>query len=202
MEGADSLTRRDNCRLNEACYRPVCGGRGTLWTMGCIHRLRVTSIGRATRTIVAIVAIGCAASIVAVPANAAARDVVADYFKDGQVDHAYSIDDLRGALVFARRHASTAPQYSAFADAVNQAITESLVGSGDAAQQQLTTPRARTEISPPPTPLPAPAPSNLPAPPQGAPADSTPLVVPVMAIGAAILILAGIGSSVWRRMRR
>ncbi len=142
-------------------------------------------------------------TMVAGPALATPRDVVADYFKDGTIGMAYSIDDLRGALVFARRHASTAPQYAAFADAVNQAITDSLVGSGEAAKQQLTTPRARTEIAPPPAPVPtaAPAPAGLPAPPQGEPAESIPWVVPVMAILAAVLILAGIGSSAWRRMR-
>ncbi len=142
-------------------------------------------------------------TMVAGPALATPRDVVADYFKDGTIDMAYSIDDLRGALVFARRHASTAPQYAAFAVAVNQAITDSLVGSGEAAKQQLTTPRARTEIAPPPAPVPtaAPAPAGLPAPPQGEPAESIPWVVPVMAILAAVLILAGVGSSAWRRMR-
>ncbi len=135
-------------------------------------------------------------------ASALPRDVIADYFKDGKIDLAYSIDDLRGGLVFARRHVSTAPQYSAFADAVNQAITDSLVGSGDAAHQQLTTPRSRSEVTPPPEPAPAPVPSNLPTPPQGAPSDSIPWVVPVMAILAGVLVLAGIGSSAWRRMRR
>jgi hypothetical protein len=139
---------------------------------------------------------------VAAPTLGSPRDVIADYFKDGAITYTYSIDDLRGALAFARRQASTAPQYSAFADAVNQAITDGLVGSGDAAQRQLTIPRSRTEIAPPPEPVPAPIPSNLPTPPQGAPADSIPWVVPTMAIIASILMLAGIGSSVWRRVRR
>lgn len=134
--------------------------------------------------------------------NAAPRDVVADYFEDGVITNAYSIEDLRSALVFARRHQATAPQYAAFADAVNEAITNSLVGSGEAAQQQLTTPRSRTEVSPPPQPEPAPIPSNLPTPPQGSPAESIPWVVPTMAIIAGLLILAGVGSSVWRRVRR
>lgn len=132
----------------------------------------------------------------------APRDVVADYFKDGTIDYAYSVDDLRGALIFARRHQGSGAQYAAFADAVNQTITDSLVGSSDAAQQQLTTPRSRTEVAPPPQPAPEPIPSNLPAPPQGSPAESIPWVVPTMAIIAAILVLAGIGSSVWRRVRR
>ena len=156
-----------------------------------------------TRTRLTAVAL-LASIAVATPALGSARDVIADYFKDGTITYSYSIDDLRGALVFARRHASTAPQYSAFADAVNQAITNGLVGSGDAAQQQLTTPRSRTEVAPPPEPIPAPAPvpSNLPTPPEGAPADSIPWVVPTMAIIAGLLILAGIASSAWRRMRR
>ncbi len=146
----------------------------------------------------------CALLLVLVPVGqawSAPRDVIADYFKDGKIDVAYSVDDLRGALVFARRHTSTAPQYSAFADAVNQAITDSLVGSGDAAHQQLTTPRSRTEVTPAPEPVPAPVPSSLPTPPEGAPAESIPWVVPVMAILAAVLILAGVGASAWRRMR-
>ena len=134
------------------------------------------------------------------PAVASPRDVVADYFKDGTINFAYSVQDLRGALAFARRHQRNAPQYAAFADAVNQAITDDLVGSGEAAQQQLTTPRSRTEVAP--APEPAPIPSNLPAPPQGSPAESIPWVVPTMGIIAAILVLAGIGSSVWRRVRR
>ncbi len=146
----------------------------------------------------------CALLLVLVPVGQAwstPRDVVADYLKDGKIDVAYSIDDLRGALVFARRHASTTPQYSAFTDAVNQSITDSLVGSGDAAQQQLTTPRSRTEVTPAPEPVPAPVPSNLPTPPAGGVPESIPWVVPVMAILAAVLVLAGVGSSMWRRMR-
>ena len=129
---------------------------------------------------------------------AAPRDVIADYFKDGRIDYGYSVQDLRGALVFARGRQGSGPQYAAFADAVNQAITDGLVGSGEAAQEQLTTPRSRTEVAP----MPEPAPENLPAPPSGSPAEAIPWVVPTMAIVAAILVLAGIGSSIWRRVRR
>lgn len=155
------------------------------------------------RLLIPFVLLGALAISLA-PALGSPRDVVADYFKDGTIDNAYSVQDLRGALAFAERHAQRAPQYSAFADAVNQAITDDLVGSGDAAQQQLTTPRARTEISPAPAPAPtpAPAPSNLPTPPQGGPADSIPWVVPTMGIIAGLLVIAGIGSSIWRRIRR
>jgi hypothetical protein len=133
-------------------------------------------------------------------AAGSARDVVADYFKDGQIDGGYSIQDLRGALVFARRHTATAPSYSAFADAVNEAITNDLVGSGEAAQRALTSTRPRDQVTP--APIPPVPPSNLPAPPEGAPSQSTPVAMLVIAILAGMLLLAGLGASVWRRMRR
>ena len=132
-------------------------------------------------------------------AAGSAREVVADYFKDGRIDNGYSIDDLRGALVFARRNTAAAPSYSAFADAVN-AITNKLVGSGEAAQRALTSTRSRTEVTPAPIP-PAP-PSNLPSPPEGAPSQSAPVAMLVIAIMAGMLLLAGLGASIWRRMRR
>lgn len=141
----------------------------------------------------------------AASASAAPRDVVADYFADGQINGAYSVEDLRGALVFAEKRTGSGPQYSAFADAVSQAITDDLVGSGAAAEQQLKAQRKNTELSPPPAPAPAvPPPSNggLPAPPSSAPGDSLPIAVPIMALSALVLILAGIGSSIWRRLRR
>ncbi len=156
---------------------------------------------RVVRRLISMVVLCSVLVVLPSTALATPRAVIADYFKDGKIDVAHSIDDLRGALVFARRHASTAPQYSAFADAVNQAITDSLVGSGDAAHQQLTTPRSRTEVTPAPEPVPAPVPSNLPTPPAGGVPESIPWVVPVMAILAAVLVLAGVGSSIWRRMR-
>ena len=132
-------------------------------------------------------------------AAGSAREVVADYSKDGRIDNGYSIDDLRGALVFARRHTATAPSYPAFADAVNEAITNKLVGSGEAAQRALTSTRSRTEVTPAPIP-PAP-PSNLPSPPEGAPSQSAPVAMLVIAILAGMLLLAGLGASIWRRMR-
>ena len=133
-------------------------------------------------------------------AAGSARDVVADYFKDGRIDGGYSIQDLRGALVFARRHTATAPSYSAFADAVNEAITNNLMGSGEAAQRALTSTRPRDQVTP--APIPPVPPSNLPAPPEGAPSQSTPVAMLVIAILAGMLLLAGVGASIWRRMRR
>ena len=133
-------------------------------------------------------------------AAGSAREVVADYFKDGRIDNGYSIDDLRGALVFARRNTATAPSYSAFADAVNEAITNNLVGSGEAAQRALTSTRPRNEVTP--APIPPVPPSNLPSPPEGAPSQSMPVAMLVIAILAGMLLLAGVGASIWRRMRR
>ena len=75
-------------------------------------------------TAVAIVATLLLPTVVA----GAPRDVVRDYFADGQINGAYSVHDLRGALVFAEKRTGSGPQYSAFANAVSQAITDDLVG--------------------------------------------------------------------------
>ena len=144
--------------------------------------------------------VGVAILLPTTVAAGSAREVVADYFKDGRIDNGYSIDDLRGALVFARRNTATAPSYSAFADAVNEAITNDLVGSGEAAQRALTSTRPRDQVTP--APIPPVPPSNLPAPPEGAPSQSMPVAMLVIAILAGMLLLAGLGASIWRRMRR
>ena len=144
--------------------------------------------------------VGVAILLPTTVAAGSAREVVADYFKDGRIDNGYSIDDLRGALVFARRNTATAPSYSAFADAVNEAITNNLVGSGEAAQRALTSTRPRNEVTP--APIPPVPPSNLPSPPEGAPSQSMPVAMLVIAILAGMLLLAGVGASIWRRMRR
>ena len=166
-----------------------------------ITRKRRPAPGSAARWFLALLLLATALGYYS-PASGSPKTILNDYLRDGALDHAYPVVDLRRALALARRRGAIAPEYSAFADAVNQAITDDLVGSGAAAQEQLNTPRSRTEIAPPPQPEPVPIPSNLPTPPQGSPADSIPWVVPTMAIIAGILILAGIGSSVWRRVRR
>ncbi len=154
------------------------------------------------RSLVAVMIFLVATCLVSL-AVASPRAVVADYFRDGVIDHAYSIDDLRGALVFAEQRQGAGAQYTAFADAVNQAITANLVGSAGAAQAQLTSPRTRTAVVPSPQPPESvPAGGGLPTPPSGAPTTETPLAVPIMAIAAGMLVIAGIGASVWRRLRR
>jgi hypothetical protein len=77
------------------------------------------------------------------------------------------------------------------------------MGSGAVAEQQLKAQRKNTELSPSLAPaVPAPSNGGLPAPPCSAPGDSLPMVVAIMALSALVLILAGIGSSIWRRLRR
>jgi len=156
-------------------------------------------IPRLTTTLLSLVAVVA----VAAPGYGAPRDVVRDYFADGHINGAYSVEDLRGALIFAERRTGSGSQYSAFADAVSQAITDDLVGSGAAAAEQLKAQRKNTELSPAPAPAESP-PSNggLPTPPSSAPGDSLPTAVPIMGLVAVVLVLAGIGSSVWRRLRR
>ena len=78
-----------------------------------------------TTTLLSLVAVVA----VAAPGYGAQRDVVRDYFADGQINGAHSVQDLRGALAFAEKRTGSGPQYSAFANAVSQAITDDLVGS-------------------------------------------------------------------------
>jgi hypothetical protein len=52
------------------------------------------------------------AVVLALAASAAGapRDVVRDYFADGQINGAYSVADLRGALAFAETRTGSGPQ--------------------------------------------------------------------------------------------
>lgn len=146
------------------------------------------------------------------PAGAAPNDVIADYFVDGQLNGTYSVEDLRGALAFAQKRVGTGAQYSAFADIVSEAITRDLAGtSGGAAvaaeeQLKVQTPRTRTQVAPPPAPV-APTATTatdegLPTPPPSDPADTLPMVVPVMGFVALGLVAIGSFSAFWRRRRR
>lgn len=147
-------------------------------------------------------------------ASAAPNDVIADYFVDGQLNGTYSVEDLRGALAFAQKRVGTGGQYSAFADIVSEAITRDLAGtSGGAAvaaeeQLQAQTPATRTQVAPPPAPgVPTATTATatdegLPTPPPTDPADTLPMVVPVMGFVALGLVAIGSFSAFWRRRRR
>lgn len=136
------------------------------------------------------------------------NDVIADYFVDGQLNGAYSVTDLRGALAFAQTRVGSGAQYSAFADIVSEALTERLAGtSGDTAQVQLKAqqPNTRTQTTPKPDPTapPVAAPDGgLPTPPPADPNDELPTAVPVMGFVALGLVAIGSISAIWRRRRR
>ena len=144
-------------------------------------------------------------------AMAAPSEVVADYFVDGRLDAAYSVEDLRAALLFAQEKVGTGPQYSAFADIVTEEITREIAGTSAGAEDQLKAqqPGGQTTSVPAPgppvtvpTPAPAPAAGDLPTPPPTDPADDMPPAVPIMGVVALGLVAVGAASAVIRRRRR
>jgi len=144
-------------------------------------------------------------------AMAAPSEVVADYFIDGRLDAAYSVEDLRAALLFAQEKVGTGPQYSAFADIVTEEITREIAGTSAGAEDQLKAqqPGGQTTSVPapgPPVTVPAPAPApaagDLPTPPPTDPADDMPPAVPIMGVVALGLVAVGSASAVIRRRRR
>ena len=144
-------------------------------------------------------------------AMAAPSEVVADYFIDGRLDAAYSVEDLRAALLFAQEKVGTGPQYSAFADIVTEEITREIAGTSAGAEDQLKAqqPGGQTTSVPAPgppvtvpTPAPAPAAGDLPTPPPTDPADDMPPAVPIMGVVALGLVAVGSASAVIRRRRR
>lgn len=144
-------------------------------------------------------------------AMAAPSEVVADYFIDGRLDAAYSVEDLRAALLFAQEKVGTGPQYSAFADIVTEEITREIAGTSAGAEEQLKAqqPGGQTTSVPapgPPVTVPAPAPApaadGLPTPPPTGPTDDMPPAVPIMGVVALGLVAVGSASAVIRRRRR
>jgi hypothetical protein len=140
-------------------------------------------------------------------AMAAPNDVIADYFVDGQLNGRHSVEDLRGALAFAKERTGADAQYSAFAEIVGEALTARLAGVEDSAEEQLKAQTPGTPKTPPAAPPPADAAvitgnEGLPTPPATDPDDQLPLAVPIMGIAALGLVAAGTGSAVWRRRRR
>jgi len=145
------------------------------------------------------------AGVAAAPALAAPNDVIADYFVDGQLDAAHSVDDLRAALAFAQERVGSGAQYSAFADIVSQAITQDLAGTSGAAEKQLQAQEPREPVQT----IPAPDPTatvaqddGLPTPPPSDPTDALPAAVPIMGFVALGLVALGSISAIWRRRRR
>ena len=142
---------------------------------------------------------------------ASPSEVVADYFIDGRLDAAYSVEDLRATLLFAQEKVGTGPQYSAFADIVTEEITREIAGTSAGAEDQLKAqqPGGQTTSVPapgPPVTVPAPAVApaaeGLPTPPPTDPSDDMPPAVPIMGVLALGLVAVGSVSAVIRRRRR
>jgi hypothetical protein len=139
--------------------------------------------------------------------HAAPNDVIADYFVDGQLNGRYSVEDLRGALAFAKERTGADGQYSAFAEIVGEALTARLAGVDESARDQLNAQTPGTPKTPPAAPPPADAVvttgnEGLPTPPATDPDGELPVAVPIMGFVALGLVAAGTGSAVWRRRRR
>lgn len=137
---------------------------------------------------------------------AAPNDVIADYFVDGQLNGSYSVEDLRGALAFAKERTGEDGQYSAFAEIVGEALTARLAGVDDSARDQLNAQRPGTPTQAPAAPPPVDAVvttanDGLPTPPATDPDDQMPAAVPIMGFVALGLVAAGAGSAIWRRRR-
>jgi hypothetical protein len=139
--------------------------------------------------------------------HAAPNDVIADYFVDGQLNGSYSVEDLRGALAFAKERTGADGQYSAFAEIVGEALTARLAGVDESARDQLNaqtpgTPKAPAAAPPPADAVVTTGNEGLPTPPATDPDGELPVAVPIMGFVALGLVAAGTGSAVWRRRRR
>lgn len=125
--------------------------------------------------------------VMAVPLSASPQDVAADYYADGVIDDRHSTNDLLDALEEALDREE--PQYGAFADAVGAALDERLLGVQGGPQQFV----PGDEVAPPLSPFPSPQPP--------VPGGGPPWVFVVLAALAGVLLVAGAGSAVMRRVR-
>jgi hypothetical protein len=114
-------------------------------------------------------------------ASTGTLDVFGDFADNGVIDRPHSFQDLRAALSLARQDA----QYTDFANAVSDALDAELLGGGDngsgggsAIGSPLPVPRTPDQSGQPPWPF---------------------LALSAM---AALLVVTGAGSSVYRRARR
>lgn len=116
-------------------------------------------------------------------------DIYTDYADDGVVDGHYSTGDLREALARTRGDAN----YGAFADAVQNALDQRLLGA-----EGSDAPRGAGIVAPAETP----ASEELPAPRKPDENEGPPWpFLALTGLGGA-LVLTGAGSSIYRRTRR
>jgi hypothetical protein len=145
-------------------------------------------------------------------ALAGPRDVVADYWVDGELDGHYTIAELRGAL---KEPAVTrgGGAYDALVDLVNAEITSRLVGGRDretagaprparqgekrSAEVGIPRPARRPAAAPPDPALPA----DVPVAPTTVRRGEVPTPFVVLAAASGLLLLGGAGTALYRRLR-
>lgn len=137
--------------------------------------------------------------------------VIDDYEADGQINGIYSAADLQGALNLMKDQA----QYGAFRDLVGDAMVSAVAGLRT--HEPSASLEARSAPPPPPEPA-APAkvsqevsgadqlqselPGGLPSSPPADPDSGLPVGFVVLSGLAGLLALTGVGSTVYRRLRR
>gem|GEM_PF-3979729 len=161
------------------------------------------------RHLPALVVTLLAALAVWVPLAAASPEaVLADYYADGVVDGAYSVQDLSRALVLAR--AQEEAQYADAATAIEARRSLAIAGvrapggarGGDApAKEPLTGSGGDARGLEIPRPDPASVPSALPVPPVVQPGAGVPWPFVVLSVLALLLALGGASASAYRRLR-
>jgi hypothetical protein len=130
------------------------------------------------------------ALMVAAPAGATPLDVHADYLDNGVIERPHSTDDLRAAL-----HAAEGDvQYAGLATAITDALERRLLGRTAGAVDQ---PRT---LVPTIAPTPAADAEVLPAPQGVQNTAGPPWPLIAMAALAVMLVLSGLGTSVYRRV--
>ncbi len=140
--------------------------------------------------------------------------VVDDYRADGRIDGVYSVTDLQGALALMKGQA----QYGSFRDSVGNALVSAAAGLRSA--QHGGQVESRSAPPPPASAKPAGAqssqevpgvvvdntqaelPGGLPSSPPADPESGLPLVFVVLSGLAGLLLITGIGSTAYRRLRR
>jgi hypothetical protein len=170
---------------------------------------RIVRRGLALSAILAL-ALGAATAI------AGPGAVIDDYRADGRIDGAYSVADLQGALALMKEQA----QYGAFRDVVGDALVSAAAGlrSGERGA------KAEVRSAPPPPAAAQPSggqqsqerassdpgaertqaelPAGLPSSPPADPESGLPVGFVVLSGLAGLLLVSGIGSTVYRRLRR
>ena len=147
----------------------------------------------------ASVAAGLAALMLLVsPAAATPEDVIVDYRADGVISESHSADDLYDALV--RWRETGAANYGAFDEAVSEALDRITLGIAPSRSDPPGPGEQRSdEITRPDVVAPA---VGLPSPPATGDAAEPPVAFLALSALGLLLVLAGTGAALSRRLRR